>query len=73
MGLLNHVHTFTYSALDENDYKIKGHFNMRFQKNPFHHFSNMENSLTLLTQLILNEYFYMKMHDPHNAILKLHL
>lgn len=41
---------------------------MRFQKNAFHHFSNMENSLTLLTQLILNEYFYMGKHDPHSAI-----
>lgn len=27
MGFLNHILKFTYSALDENDYKIKGHFN----------------------------------------------
>lgn len=46
---------------------------MRFQKNAFHHFSNMENSLTLSTQLLLNIDFYMEKHDPHNAILKLHL
>lgn len=46
---------------------------MRFQKNAFHRFSNMENSLTLSIQLILNEYFYIEQHDPYNAILKLHL
>lgn len=46
---------------------------MRFQKNAFHHFSNIENSLTLSTQLILKEYFYMKKHDPCSRILKLHL
>ena len=45
---------------------------MRFQKNIFHHFSNMENSLTLSAQLILNEYFYMQKHDPHCATLKLY-
>lgn len=46
---------------------------MRFQKNAFHHFPNMENSLTFSTQLILNEYFYMEKHVPHRAILKLYL
>lgn len=46
---------------------------MRFQKNVFHHFPNMENSLTLSIQLLLNEYFYMENHDPHSATLKLHL
>lgn len=46
---------------------------MRFQKNAFHRFSNMENSLTLSIQLILNEYFYIEQHDPYNVILKLHL
>lgn len=46
---------------------------MRFQKNAFHHFSNMESSLMLSTQLILNEYFYMEKHAPHSAILKLYL
>lgn len=52
--------------------KLKGIL-MRFQKNAFHHFSNMEYSLTLSIQLLLNEYFYMEKHDPHSAILKLHL
>lgn len=53
-----------------NDYKIKGCFN-EISENVFHRFSNMENSLTL-SQLILNEHFYMQKHDPHCAILKLY-
>lgn len=67
MGFLNHILKFTYSVLDENDYKIKGHFNEISEK-CLSSFFNMENSLTLLTQLILNEYFYMGKHDPHSAI-----
>lgn len=55
-GFLIYVLKFTYSALDENDYKIKGLL-MRLQKSIFHHFPNMENSLTHST--LLNEYFYI--------------
>lgn len=68
MGYLIHVLKLTYRTLDENNYKIKGHFNEISGKNAFHHFSNMENSLTLSIQLLLNEYFYMEKHDPHSAI-----
>lgn len=35
----------------------------RFQKNVFHHLSNVENGLTLSTQLILNDCFYVEKDD----------
>lgn len=35
----------------------------RFQKNIFHHLSNVENGLTLSTQLILNDCFYVEKDD----------